>query len=277
MAVRKRGKGWMMDVYVDGNRQRQMIPNARLEKQAKKAEIKLQDQLFENKFNTRKEVPFLTDFFDEHFLPWSRANKRSWYHDGWRSASLKAFFKGKRLNEITPLLIEKFKNKEREAKTQRGEKQSPAAVNRKLELLSRILSMAVDFEMIETNPCRRVRKFSLNNRRERYLSREEEEKLMTMLVGRRAYLRPIVILALNTGMRRCEILNLEWWQVDFSSNRLIVTKTKSGKPRHIPMNQIVQETMCELKPEAKKKYVFESPKKEGHPLTEPKKAFNSAL
>ncbi|MEP7342253.1 MAG: site-specific integrase [Acidobacteriota bacterium] len=277
MTVRKRGKGWMLDVYIEGDRQRKMIPHARLEKQAKQAEVKLQHELFENRFNPQKEAPLLSEFIDEHFLPWSRTNKRSWYHDGWRSKSLTDFFAGKRLDEITPMLIEEFKSREREVITKRGKKQSPAAVNRKLELLSRILSMAVDYEMIRSNPCRRVRKFQLNNRRERYLSVEEEKRLVTLLIGRRAYLRPIVILALNTGMRRGEILNLEWWQVDFGSNRLIVTKTKSGKPRHIPMNQIVKESLLDLRQTCKGKYVFESQKKPGHPIMEPKKAFNSAL
>jgi integrase len=277
MALRKRGKRWMLDVYIDGNRRREMIPHARREKQAKKAEIKLQQELFDNRFNTQKDVPLLSDFIDEHFLPWSRTNKRSWRSDRWRATSLKTFFAGKRLNEITPILIEKFKSRERETITQRGAKQSPASVNRKIELLSRILSMAVDYEMIPSNPCRRVRKFQLNNRRERYLSVEEENRLLSVLIGRKAYLRPIIILALNTGMRRGEILNLEWWQVDFSSNRLIVTKTKSGKPRHIPMNEIVRETLVELKEGSKGNYVFESRKKAGQPILDPKKAFNSAL
>jgi integrase len=87
----------------------------------------------------------------------------------------------------------------------------------------------------------------------------------------------IVILALNTGMRRGEILNLEWWQIDFSSNQLIVTKTKSGKPRHIPMNQIVRETLLELKESSRGKYVFESQKNPSHPIHDPKKAFKSAV
>jgi integrase len=167
--------------------------------------------------------------------------------------------------------------KEFEKISERGTKQSPASVNRKLELLSRILSMAVDYGMIPSNPCQRVRKFRLNNRRERYLSVEEEGRLMKVLVGRRSHLRPIVILALNTGMRRGEILNLEWWQVDFSTNRLIVTKTKSGKPRHIPMNQIVRETLLELKETSNGRLVFESKKNPGHPILDPKKGFKAAL
>jgi hypothetical protein len=62
------------------------------------------------------------------------------------------FFAGKRLDEINPQLIEKFKSKEFEKISVRGTKQSPASVNRKLELLSRILSMAVDFGMIHSTP-----------------------------------------------------------------------------------------------------------------------------
>lgn len=278
MPVRKIGKNWYLDIRVNGVRQRELIPNARTRKQAEQAEIVIRTECFEARFDPKpKEIPLLSDFIDEHFLPWSRANKRSWYSDQWRSNSLKKFFEGKRLHEITPLLIENFKSGEREKKSQRGTTQSPASVNRKLELLSRILSMAVDYDMLQSNPCRRVRKFQLNNRRERYLSVEEEKRLMSMLFGRRAYLRPIVILALNTGMRRGEILNLEWWQVDFSNNRLVVTKTKSGKPRHLPMNQIVRETLSELKRVGGGKYVFESRKKSGSPLQEPKKAFSAAL
>jgi integrase len=278
MPVRKIGDNWYFDVRINGVRNREVIPNARTRKQAEQAEIALRQELYEARFNPQQEEALLlSDFIDEHFLPWSRANKRSWYADEWRSKSLKTFFESKRLNEITPILIEKFKSNEREKSTKRGGKQSPTSVNRKIELLSRILSMAVDYGMIQSNPCQRVRKFQLDNRRERYLSVEEETRLMSMLFGQRAYLRPIIILALNTGMRRGEILNLEWWQTDFSSNRLIVTKTKSGKPRHIPMNRIVRETLRELKESSKGKYVFESRKNPGHPILDPKKAFNAAL
>jgi hypothetical protein len=173
MPVRKIGDNWYFDVRINGVRNRQVIPNARTRKQAEQAEIAFRQELFEARFNPQpEEVPLLSDFIDEHFLPWSRTNKRSWYADEWRSEPLKQFFEGKRLDEINPLLIEKFKSKEREKTTKRGGTQSPASVNRKIELLSRILSMAVDYGMIQSNPCQRVRKFQLNNRRERYLSVE---------------------------------------------------------------------------------------------------------
>jgi integrase len=50
-------------------------------------------------------------------------------------------------------------------------------------------------------------------------------------------LRPIVVLALNTGMRRGEILGLEWKNVDLTRGLIYVTNTKSGKDRVIPLNQ----------------------------------------
>jgi integrase len=60
---------------------------------------------------------------------------------------------------------------------------------------------------------------------------------MAALTGRRAHLRPIVVLALNTGMRRGEMLGLQWSNEDLSRRLIYVTNTKSGKDRVIPMNQ----------------------------------------
>ena len=127
MPVRKRGNNWYFDIIMNGVRHRDLIPNARTKKQAEDAEIAFRQELFEARFKPKiEDVPLLSDFIDEHFLPWSRANKRSWYADGWRSKSLKKFFAGKRLDEITPLLIEKFKSKELEKISERGTKQRPA-------------------------------------------------------------------------------------------------------------------------------------------------------
>ena len=70
---------------------------------------------------------------------------------------------------------------------------------------------------------------------------------MSALTGRRAYLRPIVVLALNTGMRRGEILGLEWKNIDLSRGLIYVTHTKSGKDRVIPLNQDARSALESLK------------------------------
>ena len=138
-----------------------------------------------------------------------------------------------------PFLVERFK---RERKlTPVGETQprerAAATVNRELEILSKIFSLAEDNGLARSNPCRKVKKLRQDNRRTRYLTAGEEKRLMAALTGRRAYLRPIVVLALNTGMRRGEILGFEWSNVDLARRLIDVTNTKSGKDRAIPMNQ----------------------------------------
>ena len=99
------------------------------------------------------------------------------------------------------------------------------------------------------NPCRKVRLLRMDNQRNRYLSEDEETRLMAILEGRRAHLRSIVILALHTGMRRGEILSLRWNEVDFARGLILVKRTKNGRDRMIPMNSIVRETLAAIRQE----------------------------
>lgn len=96
----------------------------------------------------------------------------------------------------------------------------------------------------------------MDNQRNRYLSDEEETRLMAILVGRRAHIRPIVILALHTGMRRGVILSLRWNQVDFVRGLILVQRTKSGRDRIIPMNSTVSETLAAIRQSTQGDQVF---------------------
>ena len=104
--------------------------------------------------------------------------------------------------------------------------------------------MAVDHGHLAENPCRRVRKFRLDNRRERYLTRDEEPRLLKAADGySRKYLKAIIVIALNTGMRRGEILNLVWADVDATRGLLLVSNTKSGRDRYVPINEAVRNVL----------------------------------
>ena len=279
MSVRKRGEVWYLDLKIDGIRYRPACPEATTKKQTLQAEAKLRQQIFEGKFKPRKEMTRFAAFVEETYLPYSKANKKSWKADVWRCAVLQRYFGKKLLSEITPAEIEHFKTARHNGITVRGQQRSKASVQRELELLSAIFTMATHHELIDSNPVRKVRKFKLNNQRIRYLTGEEESRLMRALQGRRARLRPMIILALNTGMRLGEILSLEWKQVDFLQNNLILTKTKSDRIRYLPMNNLVREELLALQTEVGTRcpYVFESPKKPGTPIAEIKKAFHRLL
>ena len=68
------------------------------------------------------------------------------------------------ISEINPPMIEKFKQKRLEGETMYKRKRNPATVNRELCVLSKIFSLAFDAELIDSNPCRRVRKFRTDTR-----------------------------------------------------------------------------------------------------------------
>lgn len=99
---------------------------------------------------------------------------------------------------------------------------------------------------------------------------------MTSLSGRRAHLKPIVVAAIHTGMRRGELLKLRWQNVDFARGLIYVTNTKTGHDRDVPMNSVVRETLLELQKQyGDFEYVFTN-MKTGVNITEVKKGFNAA-
>ena len=167
-----------------------------------------------------------------------------------RARPLKDFFAGKRLRDITPMLIEQFKQGRLKTKTLHKRDRSLATVNRELQVLSNVFSMAYDNGLVETNPMRRVHKLREAPARERYLIDEEERRLFAVLVGRRAHLRPIVVVALQTGMRQGEILGLKWEHIDFNQKTIYVAHTKTGRPRRIPMSKPIEMELRSLKQNA---------------------------
>ena len=80
-----------------------------------------------------------------------------------------------------------------------------------------MFSLAIDQGLAIHNPCQKVKRYREDNERNRYLSDEEETRLLAVLIGPRAALRPLVVLAIHTGMRRGELLSLRWVNVDFGT------------------------------------------------------------
>ncbi|HWN11634.1 MAG TPA: site-specific integrase [Pyrinomonadaceae bacterium] len=249
-------KRWHYEFCVRGERYRGALPEARTKWHAEQAETLIRQQVYEGKFGGLVNAPRLKNFIDETNLPWAKGNKRSCRDDVWRSGVLIEYFGTQRMDEISPFQIERFKQERRAGLTWRGTLRTPASVNRELEVLSRIFSIAIDNGMNIQNPCRKVKLLRMDNQRNRYLSEDEETRLMAILVGRRAHLRSIVILALHTGMRRGEILSLRWNQIDFARGLILVQRTKSGRDRMIPMNSIIRETLAAIRGQATDDQVF---------------------
>lgn len=280
MPVENRGTArnprWRYAFTIRGVRYRAAIPEARTKYEAEQAETDAKRAVFEGTYGRPTGGQDFIKFIDEVFLPWSKANKRSWYDDELFTNVIREsrHFKGKTFAQISPLQVEKFKRERRESDTKRGGKRSPATVNRELEILSKIFSVAVTAKVTANNPCLEVPKLRVDNKRTRYLLDEEEELLLAQCVEERAHLRRMIIVAIGTGMRKGDQLNLRWSKVDFQRGVIYVPNQKTGKEYTVPMSQEVREVMLSLKREAQAgaEFVFVNPKT-GRPYTDIKKAF----
>lgn len=146
------------------------------------------------------------------------------------------------LRRFSPICLEQFQTE----RLQRGNK--PATVNRLLATIKHMFTKAVEWGMVEEETLKRVRKVKLleeNNRRLRYLSKED---CQTLIKACDPHLRPIVVTALNTGMRKSEILNLTWDNVDLKHGFILLgqSHTKNAERREIPINSTLRETLEEL-------------------------------
>jgi integrase len=180
------------------------------------------------------------------------------------------------LSEIDYQMIQEFKVERMKSITRHGRVRKPASVNRELAILSGIFRIAVDYDEITDNPCRKVQKLPENNQRTRHLSFEEEDRLFAKLTGNREYLRSIVTVAIYAGPRRGELLKLRWSDVDFALNTINFKQTKTNKDRSVPMEPIVRSVLLELREVAGDlEYVFVNPDT-GTRYTEVKRSFASA-
>jgi hypothetical protein len=113
--------------------------------------------------------------------------------------------------------------------------------------------MALENEKVTANPFRKIKLQKENHRRVRYLTDNEEERLLKVLP--KIY-HPLVLLALHTGMRKTEQLSLRWEDVDLKQRVITVRDSKTGRSRHIPTNQVVVDTLQGVPWMTSNPYVF---------------------
>jgi len=262
---------------IRGRRFRGAIPEARTKWQAEQAELRIRQEVYERRFgSTEAGTRKFCDSIDDMYLPWAKANKRSWRDDDYKLPVLKAYFKGTLLRDVTPFSVERFKQLRLATPTKHDTPRSLATVSLEMALLSRIFSLAMDFKEVEANPCMKVAKLKLDNQRYRYLLPEEEPKLRSTLTGQRSHLADLVPVAIGTGLRKNEQLALQVGQIDFGRNLILVIGTKTRKNREVPMNSEVRQIMLRLcRSKDAGDHVFVSPQT-GRRLTDVKRAFRKA-
>ena len=227
-------------------------------------------------------LPSLRDFIEDTYMPWFKAHHKG--HEKTQHTLSNNFeaIMSQRLDAITGRDLEQI----RTAWMQAGNKAS--TVNRKVGSISGVFSRAVEWEYIDTHPMTKLKQLKVDSKGViRYLSADETKRLRDALDARQDemraeresanawrkdrhrepmpsllelpftdHLKPMVLISLNTGMRRGELFDLKWTAVNFDTKTITVAgaTTKTSDTRHIPMNK---ETIGVL--EAWKKQVSKSP------------------
>jgi integrase len=215
----------------------------------------------------------LRSFLDEVYEPWAKASIRTPKNTLGRLRANFPDLQKKKFGDINPWVVEKW----RTGRLKAGAKAT--TVNRDLDDLRSSLAKAVEWKLISVHPLAGVKRSKADdNAIVRYLDDKEEERLRAALDAREEriraerdranawraerdyparpdlrrvecadYLKPMVLLSLNTGIRRGELFSLEWRDIKFQEEmaggrrvppRLTVRgqSAKSRKVRHVPLN-----------------------------------------
>lgn len=244
--VRKRGDSWQIDYFdPNGKRVRQSF------KKKKDAEAELAKRV---SLIAEKRYLDVKKYYTTTLGELLEKYTENWQHqasfESWKATCLKRFKShfGEEtlLANIRYVDLETYRNQLRKTPTHHGTVGSHASVNREMSCLHRIFAKAVEWEMIERSPLDRGKTLLLNenNRRLRFLSKEEIDRLLAECT---VHLKRIVECAIHTGMRRGEILSRKWSQI--RNGFIYPEKTKTNEARQIPINDDLEKLFKEIRRE----------------------------
>ena len=191
---------------------------------------------------------------------------------------------GKRLlSEIDYKMLEDFRDERKNTPIRHGTKRSDRTVNYELSIIGQAFKKAIKWKMVEKSPSQDADDlfYKFDNRRERALTGDEVIRLIEACPP---YLKPIVITAVYTGLRKSDVLGLKWKDIkfriakdkdgkEFEIGLIQLTEQKTGKTRNIVLNDDILTLLHHLP--VKGEYVF--PGKNGKPFKDVKKSFQTAL
>src|SRR3972149_660627 len=247
MGLYKRGQVWWMQLTYKGRLVRRSTETGD-KRLAEKIHAKVMTEMTEGKWfdkpvGAEKTVrELLEKYMSEH----SARNKalKSHIRDRSLSAHLNRCFGSLVLTDLSPRLISEYQVRRRD------EGAAPNTVNNELRLLSHAFNLAMkEWEWVDLNPVSKVSKEKVNNQIERWLTYEEEEKL---LAASPHWLQEIIIFAVNTGLRQGEILDLAWDRVDLFRRTITILEQKNKGKDTLPLNS---QTLAVLKARCKVKSI----------------------
>jgi len=283
--VFKRGKVWYIDVRVNGRRVRKRVGSSK-----KIAVLALQDAEVSS---ARNEFGFaskdiLIDKFIEQYMQYSQATHQPSTTNRYRAVieHFQAFIKDKRsdvnfLSQVTPEVIDQYKifrknawvnpngdviesDEEVRDHTRKGARAH--TINFEISAIRTIFNLAIKWGYLRDNPTKQVKKLKVNDAKPvRFLSKEECQRLLEACPPD---LYPVYFTFLHTGMRKAELENLEWNDIDLQRGKIKIRRKEFWQPktgeREIPINSALHSLLTDLRKQnksgLKSNFVFPHPK-----------------
>ena len=182
-----------------------------------------------------RQVPTLAEFVEERYLPYVKGYKRSWKLD-------ESLLRNHLLPKFGTRYLDQIKKDQIVAMHlgHRVKGRAPASANRLLILMRYIYNLALRWETpgVLGNPTKDVPLFEENNKRERYLTQEEAQRLYDVVQHSESkMLRFIIPMLILTGARKREVLDARWTDFDTEQKLWRIALSKSGKARYVPLSE----------------------------------------
>jgi integrase len=252
MALYKRGKVWWMRFTYRG---KQIFKSTETEdkKQAQRIFDKVKFEIAEGKWFEKKPEHSFKEMMDRYLKEHVSQKESARAYEGYVSNLLAFFGEDVLISEMTPSMISGFKMKRRRDGVKSG------TINRDLAILKNCFNIAMkQWEWVDSNPATRIPMEKEPPGRVRFLTEEEFERLYNVCPE---WLKPVVLTARHTGMRKENILSLKWNQVDLFRRVISLEQTKNNERLCIPINDTLMEVLKKLAKvrHIKSQYVFFHP------------------
>jgi integrase len=241
MSVRRRGDKWVVDLYLPNDKR--FVKTVGTKKQAEQVHRQIQSEIIEGKWGIRETKNITFTELIKVYLEYAKANKAksTFYTDKVRiEKHLIPYFANTYIHLLTPQMVDEYKQK------RYRDKASSRTINNELMNLSHILKMAIRWKYTDRNVVTGIEKMKVTKNLPRFLN--EDEIALILESARESYIYPMIMTALHTGMRKSELLNLQWFDIDFRMQTVTIQSkedwhTKNYKSRTLQMTPMLYSTL----------------------------------
>ena len=208
--------------------------------------------------NTESKKRTVSEMIERYFQKIERDNRKraidiehllAWWKDELGYCILADLSRSLIAEKIDKLALKTVKRVNKKTGKKKFTPISPATINRYIAALGHVCTIAVnEWEWLENNPLQKIKKLKEPRGRIRFLSDAERTSLLSACKkAPYQHLYLIVVLALSTGARRGEIMNLRWQDIDFCRTQIVLHKTKNTERRVIPLTGLALDLIIQHK------------------------------